>query len=91
MNEELGPDHEEWEILFAARCVFGEQQKEKPWIRHQQLEPVLKLHLAEPRINGDEPPKCVCGDEIPPSIMQKYYLIRAIYEGKRAGESIYPK
>ena len=90
MSEELGPDHEAWEVLFAARRVFGEQQQERPWIRHQQIEPTIKLHLAEPRMNGDEPPKCVCGDEIPPLVMQKYFWMKAIYEGKRAGESIKP-
>ena len=90
MSEPLGPDHEAWEVLFAARKVFGEQQKEKPWIRHQQLEPTIKLHLAEPRVNGDEPPVCVCGDAIPPLVMQKYYWMKAVYEGKRAGESITP-
>lgn len=90
MSEELGPDHEAWEVLFAARKVFGEQQKEKPWIRHQQLEPTIKLHLAEPRINGDEPILCVCGAEIPPLIMAKFWWAKAVYEGKQAGAKITP-
>ena len=90
MSDEVKLDHEEWEIIFAARKVFGEQQVEKPWIRHQQIEPVIKLHLAEPRAEGDEPPKCVCGDAIPPLVMQKYYWMKAVYEGKRAGAPIMP-
>lgn len=90
MDEPVKLDHEEWEVVFAARKIFGEQQKEKPWLRHQQLEPTIKLHLSEPKATGDEPPKCVCGDLIPPLVMQKYYWMKAVYEGKRAGESIVP-
>ena len=85
MDEEVKLDHEEWEVLMLARKVFGEQQLERPWIRHQQIEPKIKLHLAEPKVYGDEPAKCVCGDVIPSIVMQKYYWIRAICEGKRAG------
>lgn len=90
MTEEVKLDHEEWEIILAARKIFGEQQKEKPWIRHQQLEPIIKLHLAEPQRHGEDPAYCICGVEIPAIIMQKYYYTKAVYEGKRAGASIYP-
>ena len=83
-------DHEEWEVLMLARKVFGEQQGEKPWLRHQQMEPTIKLHLVEPKIHEGEAPKCICGDEIPPLVMQKFYWMKAICEGKRAGEKITP-
>jgi len=91
MNEPVELDHKEWEVLLLARKVFGDQQKERPWLRHQQMEPIIKLHLTEPTSFGDEPPKCgICGDEIPALIMQKFYWLKAVCEGKRAGERIVP-
>lgn len=85
MSEQVELDHEEWEVIVLARKVFGEQQIELPWIRHQQLEPKIKLHLAVPRGFVDEATKCICGDLIPPLVMQKFYWLKAVCEGKRAG------
>jgi hypothetical protein len=82
--------HGDWEVLLLARKIFGDQQNEKPWIRHQQVEPTIKLHLAEPKSEGDEPSKCICGDEIPALVMQKFYWLKAVCEGKRAGERVTP-
>ena len=88
---EIPIEHSRWEILLLARNVFGEQQKERPWIRHQEVEPKIKLHLCEPIVIGDEPPRCICGEEIPGVVMVKYYWVKGIYEGKRAGAKSIPE
>lgn len=86
---EIPLEHADWEVWFGKRKVFGEMSEEKPWIRHQQLDPIV-LHLCEPRVWEGEEPKCICNKEIPPVVMAKYWWMKAVYAGKRAGAKITP-
>ena len=91
----IPPEHAEWEVLMIARKMFGEVVKEKPWIRHQQMEPKLKLHLCEPVLHelegAEKEAHCICGDKIPDVVLLKYYWLAGIYQGKRVGAKAVPK
>lgn len=70
-----------WEIIVLERVVFQEQIPERPYIRHQEMEPKIKIHLAIP-MEGKN--KCICGDEIPEDIMNAYEYFLKTW---KAGES----
>lgn len=94
---EIPIEHANWEVIMIARQMqmFGEKVKEKPWIRHQEVEPKLKLHLCEPvlhELEGHEKEAhCICGDKIPDVVLLKYYWLAGIYQGKRVGAKAVPK
>lgn len=88
-------EHAEWEVLMISRTMFNEKIKEQPWIRHQQVEPTLKLHLCKPvekeQEDGNKVPHCICGDKIPDVVVLKFYWMEGIYNGKRVGAKAVPK
>lgn len=76
--EEVTNPHESWEVLLIEREMFGEKRPQYPWIRHQQIEPKIKLHLVDPLKHGkpeDDKYTCVCGDPIPQGVMRKFFLL----------------
>lgn len=88
-------EHADWEVLMVARTMFGEKVKEKPWIRHQEMTPKIRLHLCEPveqeQENGEKIAHCICGQKIPDVVVLKYYWLAGIYQGKRLGAKAVPK
>jgi hypothetical protein len=93
---EVPLEHKEWEIVCIAREMFGEKIPEKPWMRHQEVEPKIKLHLCQPILkkdpeDGKEVPHCICGKEIPGEVMIRFYWVKGIYEGKRCGAKALPE
>jgi hypothetical protein len=83
MSDEVVDEIPEWEIMLIERTVFGEHLSERPWIRHQQLTPKIKINMVDPLTvehnKGKETYVCICGDEIPKVVMQKFFFLKSAY------------
>lgn len=101
IDPEDGPvipfEHSEWEIICCERVMFGKEIPERPWIRHQIVEPKLHVCLMEPLeietadSGGLKVPHClVCQKVVPGEVMLRYYWVKGIYEGKRCGAKAVP-
>jgi hypothetical protein len=79
---------EEWQVKLLTRTIFQEALPEQPWVLHTKMEPKIKVHLLDPtkRPKEDQDYVCQCNDRIPPQVMQKYFFLKSICEGKRAGQ-----
>ena len=80
----------EWDVKVMARTVFQEQLSERPWIMHTEVEPKIKCHLFDP-LNLPKPEVdgvylCICKKEIPSNVMQRYWFLKSVCEGKRPGQ-----
>lgn len=80
----------EWEVKLLERTIFGEKQSERPWVLHTKMEPKIIVHMIDPlhksiKKEGDDY-ICVCGGKIPPTVMQKFFLLKSVVEGKRPGQ-----
>lgn len=67
-----------WEIVLMEREQFGVKHANYPWLRHQEMEPKIKLHLWDPLKHGkseDNKYFCCCGDQIPEGVMRKFFLL----------------
>ena len=79
----------EWDVKLLERVVFNEKLSERPWVLHTKIEPKISCHMIDPlRVNGQKGDDyiCVCSDTIPPSVMQKFFFLKGICEGKRPGQ-----
>lgn len=62
--------NEKWQIVTCAPMILGEQEPERPYIKHHDIE-LLKFHLVT-TYKSMNPPTCLCGDPIPEEIIRQF-------------------
>lgn len=80
----------EWQVKLLTRTPLPAEPPlaEAPWILHTKLEPKVLVHMIDPTKRPKEELDyvCQCNDKIPPQVMQKFFFLKSICEGKRAGQ-----